>query len=131
MTLAVGTKVRYKATVSPLENLNGIEGIVTEHKGYNTTLIKVTKGTDLGTHEHCIGSVEGFSTNALVAVVDTTFKVGDRVQVNDPESGTHHGLVGVITDTKTDLGENVVKADIDESCEAFKEIKKWNRLIDG
>lgn len=133
MTFEIGTKVRYEAKDSYLSALNGIEGIVVSHQPYNATTIKVTKGTDAGTHNDLVGTEDGFSTSCLVEVEEEVeaFKVGDRVQVNDPESTTHHGLVGVITSVNTVLGNDIVKADIDETCEAFKKLKEWNTDLDG
>jgi hypothetical protein len=133
MTFAKGTKVRYRATISPLEGLNGLEGIVSESRPYDTTMIKVTKGSDSGDNDHIIGKVEGFSTSALVEVVDEPkeFKVGDRVKVNDPDGLSHHGLIGVITEVGSVYGGGTVKADVDESCEAFQTLRRWNRELDG
>lgn len=135
MTFEPGTKVRYTATSDFLSALNGIEGtVVSRHTGHNTTILKVTKGSDAGSHNHLIGTDQGFSTTALVKVENTStgFKVGDRVKVNEPSSTSHHGLVGVITVADlTPFGEGTVKADIDESCEAFKVLKAWNPALDG
>ena len=132
MTFTKGTKVRYKASTPHLSGLNGIEGVVTEVKSGNTTLIKVTKGTDAGTHQHCVGAVEGFSTDALVPVEEkTVFKVGDRIRYNDPGNTTHHGLVGTITATDFGWNNNQVRVDVDEDCEAFLRNKQWNHHLDG
>jgi hypothetical protein len=135
MTFKIGTKVRYEAEVPYLSALNGIEGTVVANLPFDTTTIKVTKVADAGTHGYLIGTADSFSTSRLVEVgVEEeveAFKVGDRVQVNDPESTTHHGLVGIITAVNTVLGNDIVKADIDESCEAFKKLKEWNTDLDG
>lgn len=131
MTFANGTKVRYKATIAPLDDLNGIEGIVTESKHFNTTFIKVTKGSDSGHHDYLIGKVEGFSTSSLVEVpAKKEIEVGDRVRVNDPYS-RHHDLVGVVTDVGDSFGRDTAKVDVDESCETFLNFKKWNPSLDG
>lgn len=126
MTFAPGTTVLYKAHIEPLKALNGIEGVVIESRGNNTTKVKVTKGSDSGNHDHLIGSVQGFSTSALVV----EFKVGDRVEVHDSGS-SHHGLVGTIVEVDGLFGAGTVKVEVDESCEAFKALKEWHNELDG
>lgn len=130
MTFEAGTKVRYKAQDNSLSALNGIEGVVISEQGDNTTVIKVIKGSDAGTHERIIGKAESFSTSNLVSVDEPAeFKVGDRVEVNDPGT-THHGLVGIITEVGG-FYLGTIKADVDEDCAAFKELHKWNENLDG
>ena len=132
MTFETGAKVRYAASLWALQPLNGLEGIVVRSTD-TTTLIKVTKKTDQNTHGHLLGTETGFGTQYLVEIepAPKEFKVGDRVRVIDPTSTTHNGLIGTITQVDLPLLEGVVKADIDEDCEAFQRNKRWNSGLDG
>lgn len=90
MTFAPGTKVRYKAHIAALTALTGIEGVVTETRHHNTTMIKVTKGSDIGHHDYLIGSVEGFSTSGLVLVEEAPkekLKEGGEISYEQVERG--------------------------------------------
>jgi len=133
MTFTPGTKVRFKAPTSSLDALDGLEGTVAGPVSYSVASIEVTKNSDSGQHGYLVGAVADFSLSNLVAVEDAPqeWKVGDRVKVNDEGNSTHDGLVGTVTEIGSAYGKGTVKADIDESCEAFKKLKAWNTALDG